>query len=68
VGSFCIRPVCMGCTPCAFNNIDFLPIKKNLWETIWDWVNLLAKLYNMTLHRDVPAYVEGENNFFLFKC
>jgi hypothetical protein len=27
VGSFCIRPVYMGCAPCAFNNIDFLPIK-----------------------------------------
>jgi hypothetical protein len=28
VGSFCIRPVYMGCAPCAFNNIDILPIKK----------------------------------------
>jgi hypothetical protein len=28
VGSFCIRPVYMGCAPCAFIYIDFLPIKK----------------------------------------
>jgi hypothetical protein len=28
VGSFCIRPVYMGCAPCAFNNIELLPIKK----------------------------------------
>jgi hypothetical protein len=27
-----IRPVYMGCTPCTFNTIEFLPIKKKKAE------------------------------------
>jgi hypothetical protein len=31
VGSFCIRPVYMGCAPCAFNILIFTDQKKNIY-------------------------------------
>jgi hypothetical protein len=57
VGSFCIRPVYMGCAPCAFNNIVFYRSKKKK--------NFYVMLY---IDKDFFSFNFLLDNSYTIKC